>query len=251
MELAILATGSAGDAAVVRFAAHAGRVRDRIRVDLLVDIRWLEPLDGGVDYFATPWVPAEADEATRALFRDLDETLVRYEQVLAEGAASYSVRRILAVPERAVERAARRCDLLLLPHPNRAAAEIRNAVRTAVARLPVPVLLVSSDGPIRGVLVDAESPNGERGTSREFARKFLEGRAESVAVRPPLRVDEFEGVAPRVSESEVPRQRDFLPRANGDLLVLVGAAQTHGIVGRRSTAARRLRYGGNLLLIPA
>jgi hypothetical protein len=251
MDLAILATGSPGDASVVRLAAQSGRVRDRIRVELLVDIRWLEPIGGGLDYFSTPWVPAEADEATRALFSELDDTLARYEQILAEGVAAYSVRRILAVPERAIERAARRCDLLLLPHPERASAEIRNAVRSAVATLPAPLLLVSSDGPIRGVLVDAEGSPGEPGPGWEFARQFLEGRAESVRVQSPLRVEEFAGVAPRVEESSVPRIRGSMPRANGDLLVILGATPVRGVVGRRSVGARRLRYDGNLLLIPA
>ena len=91
MLIRVLTAGGGLADATVRAAAHHASRADHIEVRLLLDVRWLEPLNADPEFFATPFTPEEEDPPPR-LFQEMDEQLEVYREICSESAATFSYR---------------------------------------------------------------------------------------------------------------------------------------------------------------
>jgi hypothetical protein len=255
MLFAVITSGGELDEACVRAAARAAGVSDHIRVEMVVDLRWLEPIEAGVEYYAGPHAPKESDEATRAFLDDLDERLDSYARICAEGAATFGARRVLGMPRKLLGRTARECDVLVLPHPAYASAEIRQAVADAIASPPCPLLIVGTRGRIRSATVCAtRSDVPLEDGARDVLLRLLRGRVERLSLPSSFRQEDFAGWAPVVTAdgAQVASKECADDQAAGsDFLAILGMPPSRP----RLLPGRGRRWQpmpeGNTLLLPA
>ncbi len=256
MLFAVITSGGDLDEASVRAAARAAGVSDHIRVEMVVNLRWFEPIEADVSYYADPYVPEPATTATDAFLADLDERLEAYARICAEGSATYSARRAVGIPKRILARAARESDVLVLPHPAVASADIRQAVWEAIGSPPCPLLVVGTSGRIRTATVRAaRSDLPLEGSARDVLRRLLRGRVERISIPASFRTEDFAGWAPVITADRPPTdpRRPGEPgrESESDFLAIVGAprARTGLALGR----GRRWQppTDGNTLLLPA
>jgi len=253
MLIRVLTAGGPLDTALVRTAVRATGVRDHVDVRLLLDVRWFEPYVKTVDALAAHWTPTETDEATAAFLAELDAKLDQYALICAEGSASFTTRRALAVPETEVTRAMRESDLVMLPHPGGESAEVRRAFAQAIASPTSPLLVVAVNDQARTATVVSETARHVNGTTDMVLRALLDGKVDRIAVEPPAEVERFRSMAPIVEP--VPKRSrvgEHSPGdAPGDLRVVMGASQAGGPFGWARMARRRLEPERSLLLLPA
>lgn len=254
MRFTVIATGGEKDAACVRTAVRAAGVSDHIQVELVVDLRWLEPIEAGVDYYAMPTAPAETDLATDAFLDDYAQKQEEYARICSEGGATFRIRRSVGIPRKLVRRLARESDVLILPHPAIATAELRPAVLDTVADPPCPVLLTGAvAGRPRSATVCASRRGlSLEGRSRELLRRLVRGRVEKLRLPESFAQDEYAGWAPVVT-ADCPVTQECEPKApsgSGELLAIVGKPQL-----RRGRLGRVRRWeppeDNDTLLLPA
>jgi len=248
MLVRVLTAGGPLDAALMRAAVRVTGVRDHIDVRFLLDVRWFEPYVRTPDDLAAHWTPTEIDEATAAFLEELDVKLDEYAQTCAEGSASFTTRRTLAVPETEVARAMRESDLVMLPHPSGASAEVRRAFSQAIAAPTSPLLVVAGADQVRAATVVAETTQRPNGSTDEVLRAVLDGNVDRIAVEPPAEPERFESMAPVVEAA--PNGSRVGEQTPGELQVLMGVSRA-GPLGWARVARRRLEPERNLLLLPA
>lgn len=252
MLIRVVTAGGRLSEAAVRAAAYHGGPADHIDVQLLLDVRWLEPLSADVDYLATPYAPQEEDPGTEIFLQELDERLDTFREMCAESAATNTARRVLGMPDEAIAKAAQGADLLVLPHPNGASAELRKAIEGCVAAPPVPLMLVAFDRQIQAATVHLERPLVGMEDAHALLSAVLGGKVNRVSLGPGIPVEPFRSLAPLVEQ--VAPAEDWV--ADGDmdpeeLHVVLNAARAKGLFAVRSTLRRRLSPQRNLLLVPA
>lgn len=241
----IVAGGPFAETVVRRTALLAGP-SDHMDVQLLLDLRWLEPPLPTADYYSAPYVPSEPDAATLALRQELDEKLEVYRLICAESPATFAVTRRLGMPETAITRGAADAGVLVLPHPDMAAPELRRAVRRTVLFPPCPVLVVACPTAPSGGVVVAEDGRGLDETTCAVAARLLEDRVSNLSVAEDLPLERMQDWAPVVDR--IPAAEAMVPPA-GVLQVVIGPARP-ACWRRRSVAESRLVPLRDLLLIP-
>jgi len=249
----VIATGGEKYAACVRTAVRAAGVADHIQVELVVDLRWLEPIDAGVDYYATHAVPEETDRATDAFLDDYAQKQEEYARICSEGGATFRVRRSVGIPRKLVRRLARESDVLILPHPAVASAELRTAVLEAAADPQCPVLLTGAgtSRPRSATVCASRRDVSLEGRSRELLRRLVRGRVERLRMPESFAHDEYAGWAPVVTMDcpVAPECGEDAP-CSGDLLTIIGKPRP-----KRSRLGRSKRWEppeqSDTLLLPA
>jgi hypothetical protein len=250
MLIRVLTAGGPLAEATVRAAAHHGGPGDHIEVQLILDVRWLEPPSPGVEFMSMPYYPEEDDPAAQAFFQELDEKLETYGEICAEGSATFVTRRVLAMPDEAIDRAAVGADLLVLPHPNGASAEFRKAVQAVVAMPPVPLMLVAYPGSAQAATIQTEADGAGLNGSHVFLDSVLGGRVNRISVEPGTPVEPLRSLAPLVEESRAGDTHDERGVDPAEMYVVLHAERSRGVFGFGSAAKRRLAPQRNLLLVP-
>lgn len=246
----VTAGGSLADATVRAAAYHASRA-DHIEVRLLLDVRWLEPLSADPEFFATPFTPEEEGPATQTFLQELDEKLETYREVCAQSAATFTACRVLGMPDEAINRASRGADLLVLPHPMGASAELRKAVQAVVAAPPVPLLLVAHSKTAQAATVQSEAEARGLNGAHVLLGSLLGGKVRRISVDAGTPAEPFRSLAPLVVETaRGPALTDDEVDPE-EMYVLLHASRAKGFLGSRAVARRRLSPQRNLLLVPA
>lgn len=250
MLIRVLTAGGGLADATVRAAAHHASRADHIEVRLLLDVRWLEPLNADPEFFATPFTPEEEDPATQTFFQEMDEQLEVYREICSESAATFTAIRVLGMPDEAVSRAARSADLLVLPHPTGASAELRKAIQAAVAAPPVPLLLVAHSETAQAATVESEGEARGLNGAHVLLGSLLGGKVRRIAVDAGTPAEPFRSLAPLVVETSNGSALTDDEVDPEEVYVLLNASRAKGFLGSRALARRRLSPQRNLLLVP-
>jgi len=146
--------------------------------------------------------------------------------------------------------AARGADLLVLPHPTGASAELRKAIQAAVAAPPVPLLLVAHSETAQAATVESEGEARGLNGAHVLLGSLLGGKVRRIAVDAGTPAEPFRSLAPLVVETSNGSALTDDEVDPEEVYVLLNASRAKGFLRSRALARRRLSPQRNLLLVP-